>query len=143
MVIKCTIERDRRLVILVYAAVVSDEEVLSTYEKLGRDPRIQAGYTYLVDFSDEDSTARSSGTVARLAKLAKDWGGGAAHAPGKVAVIAPDDLSYGLTRMYQERAGRSSEEYQVFRNASEAVAWLGIPISILDQARSRTTSDLD
>lgn len=47
------------------------------------------------------------------------------RAGGKTAIVAPDDLAYGLSRMYQT-SSHSEElpfQLQVFRNAENAMAW--------------------
>lgn len=47
----------------------------------------------------------------------------------KVAVVAPDDLSFGITRMYSVHRNDtlSRSQHQVFRGREEAIAWLNEP----------------
>jgi len=52
----------------------------------------------------------------------------AARGPKKAraAVLAGDDLGYGLGRMYIDGAGFHYEHQQVFRDRDEALTWLGV-----------------
>ena len=45
---------------------------------------------------------------------------------GKTAIVAPDDLAYGLSRMYQTSSHTEELPFQmqVFRDAEKALAWL-------------------
>jgi hypothetical protein len=45
--------------------------------------------------------------------------------PGKVAFVAPDDLTFGMSRMHEIVAGGSPREMATFRDLSAAHAWLG------------------
>ena len=47
----------------------------------------------------------------------------------KVAVVAPDDLSFGISRMYsvQQNDPRGRSQHHVFREREEAIAWLKEP----------------
>jgi len=44
--------------------------------------------------------------------------------PGKVAIIAPQDLTYGLFRMYEVYRQEERIQLQVFRSTQEAIDWL-------------------
>ena len=70
----------------------------------------------LTDISSED--IRSISHVPRKSlELRKD---------GKTAIVAPDDLAYGLSRMYQSSPPPDNLpfEIQVFRETEEAHQWL-------------------
>ncbi len=46
----------------------------------------------------------------------------------RCAVIAPDDKSFGLTRIYSAQAGYfGQEEVVVCRDRAEAIHWIGLP----------------
>ena len=51
------------------------------------------------------------------------------RAPGKIAVVATDEVQLGLARMYEAlRAAnpRSQRELETFRSRDEAMEWLGL-----------------
>ncbi len=45
----------------------------------------------------------------------------------RVAIVAPDDLSYGVTRIYSVLRKDSRSQHQVFRTREDALAWLDDP----------------
>lgn len=44
--------------------------------------------------------------------------------PSKIAVVAPDDLAFGLARMHEVYREQKNQEYQVFRTEQAATKWL-------------------
>jgi hypothetical protein len=42
----------------------------------------------------------------------------------RVAIVAPDDVAYGLARMYEAYQADSPSQTRVFRAEAEALAWL-------------------
>ena len=59
--------------------------------------------------------------IRKLAEYAK-LRFSAVHA--KVAIVAPDDLSFGLTRVYDVYREDSNVEQMIFRNKEQAISWL-------------------
>jgi len=45
----------------------------------------------------------------------------------KTAIVAPEDLSYGLSKLYESYSEHSPETIMVFREAKDALEWLGVP----------------
>lgn len=50
----------------------------------------------------------------------------------KVAILAPDDLSFGITRIYSVFRKDPRSEHQVFRDRDEAIAWLNTPFDEIE-----------
>jgi len=50
----------------------------------------------------------------------------------KTAVIAPDDLSFGIARIYEAISFNSPESVMVFREKNEALKWIGVDGSTLE-----------
>lgn len=44
--------------------------------------------------------------------------------PSRAAIVAPDDLTYGLARMHEAFREQEGLENKVFRTEQEAMAWL-------------------
>ena len=79
-----------------------------------------AGPLRLYDFS-AGLQALSMDQVCSLAEYSKSL----PTAPGsKVAIVAPDDLSFGLARMFEVYREDGVLQNTVFRNFEEAIAWL-------------------
>lgn len=49
---------------------------------------------------------------------------------GKNAIVAPDQLAYGLSRIYETVVGLQNQPFEtrVFRNLEDACAWLGVTL---------------
>ena len=102
-------------------------DVLFEYQKaVWSDPAI-ADYDELVDMSGvEDVEAPSPSNVSALAGFSAKMDG--SPKPTKLAIVAADDLLFGLGRMYQayrEMKPESKKEVAVFRSMPDAIAWLG------------------
>jgi hypothetical protein len=44
--------------------------------------------------------------------------------PSKVAIVAPKDLSYGLSRVYEALRRQEGLEIEIFRDEQKALSWL-------------------
>ena len=130
MPIKCHYRIADRLVVFVHEGVVSDDEFLSTYTACHEDPRFDRAFNVLVDLRRTESDVRSSSVLRAFADFRHRWfGDKQVHA--KVAVIAPQDLSFGLARMYEIYSETVPVDFVVFRAADAALAWLGAPEDLL------------
>ncbi len=56
----------------------------------------------------------------------------------KVAVVAPNDLSFGLARMYDAFAGSIPWDFVAFRAVDAALAWLSAPENLMDNLDEMT-----
>ena len=112
-------------VFLTYHGRVTDPELFVTYINLYTDPAYQPGYNELADcrrvtlFDVSTKAIRGTGEMAVLAA-------GAPPVPAKVAIVAGDDVVYGLGRLYQIVQEPTSELVEVFRDIVEARKWLGL-----------------
>ena len=121
-----TIERevvnDEGLTIYTAQGSLSREEVINTirnfYEKgpVTRNVLWDVSQAALHDLSAEDVQQ-----IAHVPRKSLDL-----RAGGKTAIVAPDDLAYGLSRMYQTSSRTESLPFhlQVFRDADTARSWL-------------------
>src|SRR5512135_245563 len=112
------IHRDRRLVWAKARGTLTAEDLFAYQQTAWSRPDV-AGYDELVDMTAvTDIPAPSPAAMRALADLSASM-----DAPGgrsKFAIAAPDDLSYGLGRMYQthrELASRTTKDTAVFRTA--------------------------
>jgi hypothetical protein len=86
-------------------------------------PEFRAGMDALWDFSRGDASGISQADVMRMAEImtaASDRRGSAY----RIAVIAPDDLHHGLTRMYAGHTAGIDREINIFRERGAALGWL-------------------
>ena len=122
------IHPEHRLVIAVAYGVLTDEDVFNFQHTVWADPAV-AGYSELGDMTHvQDIAIPSIHRVQDLAMTAAQMD--TTEATSKFAIVAPEDLGFGLGRMFQafrEMEKQSRKEVGVFRTHGEAFAWLGIP----------------
>lgn len=78
----------------------------------------------LWDFTESDLTGIQSTDVSYIAELSHKYM--ERRSTGKTAIVGPDDLSYGLLRMYEITKDHSSLPFatESFRNIDDAYEWL-------------------
>lgn len=89
-------------------------------------PYRAGGYPWFAPPSVEKIALPATARVQQLATLSAEMD--AAASPSKLAIVAPDDLAFGLGRMYEiyrELHPRSTKEVKVFRTMSAALIFLG------------------
>jgi hypothetical protein len=119
------------LIVSRHIGLVSDEELLARYRRMYEDRRFRPQFAKLVDLRQSEASGRSAEGLSALARLARSHypeGG----APARTAILARDDLSFGLGRMYEGLTSRSAEEVMVFREFEAACAWLGVAPELLE-----------
>jgi hypothetical protein len=120
------IDHEQRLVLVTASGVITAETLFGYQKEAWSDPAI-AGYDELVDMSGvEGVQAPSPSNVSALAAFSARMD--ASAKPTKLAIVARDDLLFGLGRMYQayrEMKPGSNKEVAVFRSMPDALAWLG------------------
>jgi hypothetical protein len=105
--------------------VVSDDELLAFVQRTANDSEFRSGMHELIDLRRVDTSALSTRSLRRTAELFAAFDTGPAQ--GRVAIVAPEDLAYGLSRMYQAFRGEDAVELMVFRDMIDARKWLGLP----------------
>ena len=90
------------------------------WDELIADPRIEPGPRILADFREVEVTQTGAGVrgVAATAKRFNDFMTGS-----RVAVVATQEASFGLARMYTSLVEGLDIEVRVFRDYDEARAW--------------------
>lgn len=123
------IDHARRLVYVRLTGRVTVAEVFAYERDVMSRPDV-SGYDELVDTTAvEEFPGLSAGEMRVLAARAAR-NDAAPEAPGRIAVLAPQDYYFGLGRMYQafrELAPGSAKELGVFRTAERAREFLGLP----------------
>jgi len=121
MGIKITRDEDRDLTIHVVTGPVSEEEMYDALENFyKREPTA----LLLWNMSQADVSQVTTETLQRLVRKSTQLGG--SRQGGRTAVIASEDLQYGLARMSEVFAEIESAPYsfRAFRSRQEALQWL-------------------
>ena len=114
------IERARRLVLTTACGALTDEDVLIHVRELTADPEFDASFRQLADFREVTSTELTSAGVRAVARK-NPWKAGARR-----ALVCDQDVLFGIARMFELLSADGGAEIQVFREMSDAQAWLGL-----------------
>ena len=123
------IDHARRLVVARGSGIFTETDVFEYQRRVWSRPDV-VGYSELVDMSRVEEIAVRDPAGPGVQALAIEAAG--MDAPGtssKFAIVATDELAFGLGRMYAAYRGldaRSTKEVGVFRAVAEALAFLGI-----------------
>ena len=99
---------------------ISDEKFMEHIAILNQSEKLKENYRGIVDCRGVSPVMTpSSETIFK----AGHFDGGDSK-PRKVAVLAENELIYGLARMYD--AYTSHAEMEVFQNIEDAIAWLSV-----------------
>lgn len=121
------IDNERRLVLARGQGNLTEADLFGYQRAVWSRPEV-AGYDELVDMSGVVHI--ESPSIDRVLELSSD--SAAMDAPkeaSRFAIVAPDDLAFGLGRMYQAYRGldqRSTKRVGVFRTMAQALAFLGL-----------------
>ena len=127
MPIEYKIDHERRLVLTKGLGVFTDSDVFGYQREVWSRPDV-TGYNELVDMTEVKEIALpSTGRIRQLATLAASMD--PPSRPSKFAVVAPQDIAFGLGRMFasfRSQDERSTKQVGIFRTMKEALAFLGI-----------------
>ena len=114
-----TIDAARSLVLSRGWGVLTDRDLLAHARALAVDPRFRPHFSQLTDFRDATGVDVTTATVREMAELSP-FGAGARR-----ALVVPNDLIYGMARMFQMMRSGSPDQIDVFRELESAlVAWV-------------------
>lgn len=118
--------QDMKLVAVTHSGKIYDDEFLAAYQSFFEDPRFDTSFNHLIDLRQTDSSIRSVATLKEFADSVEKQCGGS-EISRKIAVIAPQDVSFGLARIVEAFTQAMSWEFFVFRDQNAALSWLGMP----------------
>jgi hypothetical protein len=114
------IDVPRRLVRTREWGELSDGDLREMYESLRRDPAFDPSFRQLCDLR---SVTRITTSVETLRFIAQRR----IFQPGtRRAFVVGREVDFGLARLFQAYSEVEGQTVEVFRNMSEAEAWLGI-----------------
>ena len=140
MPITYQLKPEERLVIIVHAGTVTDDKFLSFYKASYKDSRFDKSFNLLVDLRHAENSVRSATALNELAGFMRKQYADTTARP-KVAVVAPEDISFGLARMYEVFSGDVPWEFAVFRAADAALAWLGLSENLMNDPDQDSQSE--
>ena len=130
MPITYKIDHERRLVQAAPCGRLTHEDMVAYQTEVWSQSKL-AGYNELIDMSEVTDIAYVSNDLVRsLADLSASLD--SPEHPSKFAIVASDDLHFGLGRMYnafRDMARQSTRQTRVFRTRAEAEEWLQNPLA--------------
>ncbi|MBN2006016.1 MAG: hypothetical protein JXA21_21845 [Anaerolineae bacterium] len=125
MAIQYHIDKAAKMVYVSFIGKVEDQTLVQNLAQIFADPDFEVGMDILCDYREvsQFEVSRlgmrgSAGLMTRIESAGVSW---------KMAVVAPQDVVYGMARMYQAFRAGSPEDVMVFRGILEARHWLGLP----------------
>ncbi len=122
MTVRIEIREAERLRVVVVEGALGDADVYETFSTLWLTPEYDPALDELVDLRGLSGVGVTSTGIRRLAETSVQVHRGSPAV--RVAIVAPDNLVYGLSRMYGAFAEESGSEHRVFRSVEEAMDWL-------------------
>jgi hypothetical protein len=116
-----SIDPERHLILTVFDGDVSDADLRAHVDSLEADLRFDRTMAELVDLRGVTSSSVTNDAIREVAAAPP-------HAlSARRAFVAPTDLLYGLSRMYQSYWNRGHlDQAAVFRSLEPALRWVGL-----------------
>ena len=125
MPIEYQVLEDGNLVLTVFSGHITADELIEHTRDFVGDTRIQPGHRELADFRQArttDISSRQMDTAVNMELNAERL------MDARLALFAPEDIQYGMCRMYLALADDTPRaEVRIFRDVEQARKWLGIP----------------
>jgi hypothetical protein len=119
-----TIDASQQLVRALGSGVLTDDDVMKHRQALAADPAFTAQMREISDIrSVKDFQVTPAGVRIMVAADVKMVAAGGMH---KLAVVAEENVAYGMSRMYQTLGEPNIRSVGVFRTYKDAEEWLGI-----------------
>lgn len=115
---------DESLRITVLTGVLTEAEILEEYGRVLGSPEFDPTHRELVDLSGVERLDISVTGVGKAVAMARPFD--RAGIANRQAIVAPTDVSYGISRMYQLMRHELPGESEIFRDLDTACRWLGI-----------------
>jgi hypothetical protein len=129
---------EENVVITVYKGDRSDDELLAAIRGMYENDLFSISMNRLSDMRQATGNGLISTSTLRQLALSASAQYKKTDAHPKVAVIAPEDTGFGLSRMYQAFTDEVPFDFAVFRAADAALAWLGLPEDFMDNLDNDT-----
>lgn len=113
-----TIDKSKKMVFSVAHGILTDQDAFSHQDKLRNDPDFDPSFWQLADFTDVSQTHVSTNAV-RILSERNPFGDGSRR-----AFVAPQNITYGLSRMFQILTYEFKDELHVYRDMLEARKFL-------------------
>ena len=122
MPIRTIIEKENGLIQTAASGRVSGAELVEYYTRLRGHPDFKRNLNEIFDASQVEQIDVTADDVRRLSAMTEEYT--RLGEPVKVAIVAPGDLEFGMSRMYEMLQVQSINTLKVFRERSAAERWI-------------------
>lgn len=109
-----------------YIGKVTTKEIIDLYTAFFEGKDWAPELNELVDHSELDGSMLTRDCIENIAKFSKSFYEMHNISTVNTAIFAPNDLPFGLSRMYHAMTYDTPEQVGVFRSMQEAKSWLDI-----------------
>ena len=117
-------EPDKPYFVTRFVGEIDDSQLFDYYRQVYSRPELQPVKAEFADLSEADMTRVSATALADLAAMIEDDFTSLGGESVRTAVYSPDDMPFGLGRIYQAWSESSPELVRVFRDKDKAIEWL-------------------
>lgn len=109
-----------------FYGVLTDEDLRSHAQAVVDDPRIKSGVKEIVDLRGVDSVEASTDSIGVVINIDKE--NREKLAGQQLAIVAPRELLYGLSKIFEVlyELSQGPANVKVFRDIGEARKWLEV-----------------
>jgi hypothetical protein len=120
MSVNVAVDHSKKIVITTYWGEVTDADVALQITQIKSHAPYASEYCVITDFTQVTQFNISSQAIRSVAEAESPLGG------AKRVMVAPSDVAYGSSRMFQSLASQTRPNIAVVRSLKEAYARLGI-----------------
>ncbi|CAB1059457.1 hypothetical protein D1BOALGB6SA_4219 [Olavius sp. associated proteobacterium Delta 1] len=130
------INRDEKLMVSRYVGDIDDNSFILSYKTMLRSGKFELGFDELVDMTKLKNFTITWEGVKGVQSLVDEKFANSTNTV-RTAVVALENLPFGLARMYElYKEERLPEEIMVFRTMLEALKWLKREHSLIQDVES-------
>ena len=120
-----TIDQARNLVVTVALGALGDADIMQHKAALRDDPRVTPDMKELSDVRGIERLDVTEVGIRQMTRFDRD--AGASVGGNTLAIVATEDVIFGMARMYEMLTEEHVRTVQVFRDIDEATRWLSDP----------------
>jgi hypothetical protein len=124
MTIEYSFFEELKLVLVRISESVTFGQMTAYLHSLSKDPRYSPPMKKLVDFRECRNYALTREEAEKFAIFNRELSH--VFSGEKCAIVAPDDLEFGMSRVHEMYTSGSGLEISVFRRMPDALGWLDI-----------------
>jgi len=122
MPIRMVIERDIGLIRTTASGRVTGHDLVEYYRHLRAHPDFRSNLNEIFDAAQVDTVDVTAEDVRALSSITEEFT--KRGVPVRVAIVAPGDLEFGMSRMYEMLQVQSINVLKVFRDRKTAEDWI-------------------